>query len=362
MPDSVVQDVFTKDVKTTGDLPALRALPIGVIVFDRELKVQSANPYSQNFVSIQTTADSTLAIGTNENIWGSWQAILKTVLNTGKTRRFDNVSYQFNGNSALLQITCSAIKDNDSILGGIIMLENVTEKATLQKQYAHNERLAALGKLASKVAHELNNPMDGVLRYINLAKRTISQQGLVKPVEYLDNADNGLKRMIGIITELLEFSRNKQSPLEDTSTDKILEEAIKYNEPMANAAAVKIERKYIVPLPKARVGNLFQVFCNLLKNAIEAMPDGGNIIITCDVSDDNIAAFKFRDTGKGIDPKLGQAIFEPFFSTKTGRKGTGLGLAICKDIIEKHGGKITAENAPPPDTGSIFTVYLPVNK
>ena len=78
------------------------------------------------------------------------------------------------------------------------------------------------------------------------------------------------------------------------------------------------------------------------------------------MSDDNIAAIKFRDTGKGIDPALCEAIFEPFFSTKTGRKGTGLGLAICRDIIEKHNGKITAENAP--DTGSIFTVYLPVNK
>jgi signal transduction histidine kinase len=360
MLDDVVQDIFIKDVKANGDSLVLQSLPIGVIVFDKALKIQSANQYANGCINVQTTADATIAAGTNENIWGSWHAILTSVLNTGKSRKFDNVSYQCDGKSALLQIICSAMRDDSTVVGGIILLENVTEKATLQKQYAHNERLAALGKLAGKVAHELNNPMDGVLRYINLAKRIVSEHDLAKPVEYLDNAGDGLKRMIGIITELLEFARSRHSPLEDTSIDKIIEEAIKYNEPMANTASVEIQRQYTTPLPKAKCGNLFQVFCNLIKNAIEAMHDGGKVIITCDVSDDNIAAIKFRDTGKGIDPALCDAIFEPFFSTKTGRKGTGLGLAICRDIIEKHGGKIAAENAS--DTGSIFTVYLPVNK
>jgi signal transduction histidine kinase len=360
MLDDIVQDVCEKDIKTGLEAPVLQALPIGIIVFDRALKIQTANPYAHDCVRVQLTADATFAAGTNENIWGSWQAIFNTVLSTGKTRRFENVSYQYDGKSVLLQIICSAIKDDDAVVGGVILLENVTEKAAMQKQYAHNERLAALGKLASRVAHELNNPIDGVLRYINLARRIISEHGLVKPVEYLDNAGDGLKRMVGIITELLEFARNRHSHSEDTSIDKVIEEAIKYNEPMANAASVKIQRQYTSGLPKTKCGNLFQVFCNLLKNAIEAMPDGGTVSISCQVSPDNIAAIKFRDTGKGIAPELCEAIFEPFFSTKTGRKGTGLGLAICRDIIEKHGGKITAENAP--DSGSIFTVYLPVNR
>ncbi|MCE5339621.1 MAG: GHKL domain-containing protein [Planctomycetaceae bacterium] len=360
MLEDVAQDIFVKDVKINGDSLVLQSLPIGVVVFDKTLKIQNANRCAYDCINIQMKADATLAAGTNENIWGNWHAILTGVLNTGKSRRFDNVSYLYEDKSALLQIICSAMKDDGVITGGIILLENVTEKATLQKQYAQTERLAALGKLASKVAHELNNPMDGVLRYINLAKRIVNEHGLTKPVEYLDNAGDGLKRMIGIITELLEFSRNRHSSLEDTTIDKIIEEAIKYNEPMANTASVEIQRQYTTPLPKAKCGNLFQVFCNLIKNAIEAMHDGGKIIITCDVSDDNIAAIKFRDTGKGIDPAVCEAIFEPFFSTKTGRKGTGLGLAICRDIIEKHGGKITAQNAS--DSGSIFTVYLPVNK
>ncbi|MBU2597049.1 MAG: ATP-binding protein, partial [Planctomycetes bacterium] len=112
-------------------------------------------------------------------------------------------------------------------------------------------------------------------------------------------------------------------------------------------------------LPTVKGGNLFQVFCNLLKNAVEAMPDGGKVTISWDISEDNVAMIKFRDTGPGFDPANSEAIFEPFFTTKTG-KGTGLGLAICRDIIEKYRGKITAQNFPA--SGGIFTVHLPLNK
>ncbi|MEN6386508.1 MAG: ATP-binding protein [Phycisphaerales bacterium] len=363
MHEDVKQGILAKEVKNQKADSILELLPIGVVVFNSELQLQSANQYALETIAIQLNVDAALASGTNENIWGDWQSILKQVLTTGKTRRFDNVSYSFAGREALLQITCLAKKDSNGMVdGGIILLENITEKATIQKHFAQNERLAALGKLASKVAHELNNPIDGVLRYINLAKRIINEQGLpssAKPVEYLDNASDGLKRMIGIITELLEFSRTRHLTSEDTAIDKIIDEAVKFNEPKALLASINIEKQYTTPLPKVKGGNLFQVFCNLIKNAIEAMTDGGKIIITCNVQD-NSAIIKFRDNGEGIDPAAGDTIFEPFFSTKKGGKGTGLGLAICRDIIEKYGGKITAENAP--DKGSIFTVNLPINK
>ncbi|HBG28387.1 MAG: hypothetical protein A2Y10_11185 [Planctomycetes bacterium GWF2_41_51] len=361
MPDYVKQGVSVKTDKDELTSSVLQSLPIGIIVFDKELKIQSSNAYANESLDIQIDADATLSGGTNESIWGSWRTTLLEVINSGKSCLFDNVNYRSSGKSALLQITCVPMIDNSdsSITGGIILFENITEKATIQKQFAQNERLAALGKLASKVAHELNNPIDGVLRYINLAKRNISEQGLSKPVEYLENACDGLKRMIGIITELLEFSRTRHSTLEDTSIDRIIDDAVKFYEPRAAAAGIEIQKRYDSTLPKTKGSNLFQVFCNLLKNAIEAMPDGGKIIISCEVGPD-IAAIIFRDTGSGFNPLESDSIFEPFFTTKTGSKGTGLGLAICRDIIEKYGGKITAENAP--DGGSIFTVYLPVNK
>jgi signal transduction histidine kinase len=382
MPDSRKQVTLNKEVSADNGSGLTRAilqsLPVGVIVFDKELKVVNANLCASDLVEIQQNADAALAAGTNEKIWGDWRKILLDVIENGKSYHFDNVSYRTTGSQAVLQITCVPLtgSPDNSIQGGLIMLENITERENIKKQLANTERLAALGKLASKVAHELNNPIDGIMRYINLAKRTIGKEGMSKPVEYLEHATEGLKRMVQIITELLEFSRSRYSALEDMPLDKIIDDAIKFIEPQARAAEVEIEKQYPSALPKTRSGNLFQVFCNLLKNAVEAMPDGGKVTISCDVSDDNagstsrlcsgqagsprVAAIKFRDTGTGFATENSEAIFEPFFTTKTGSKGTGLGLAICRDIIEKYGGKITAQNSPV--AGSIFTVYLPLSE
>ena len=105
-----------------------------------------------------------------------------------------------------------------------------------------------------------------------------------------------------------------------------------------------------------RNGNLFQVFFNLIKNALEAMSAGGQLSISTRLAADNTFVVEFRDTGTGLPAEHTGVIFEPFFTTKD--RGTGLGLAICKEIIEQCHGRITAENAP--GGGSIFTVYLPI--
>ncbi|MDD5135207.1 MAG: ATP-binding protein, partial [Phycisphaerae bacterium] len=343
---------MTKKLATDQITPqayqVLQSLPAGVIVFDKKLKISNFNPGASILVDIQPGADATLAMGTNEKIWGNWRQVLLDVVQTGKVCRFDNVSCRTAAGQSVLQITCAPMRDfsTGSIEGGILLIENTTAKAAFQKQQAHTERLAVLGKLASKVAHELNNPIDGIMRYINLAKRTIGEPDQSKPLQYLDHATTGLKRMVQIITELLEFSRSKHSPIEDMALDKIIDDAIKFIEPSAKTAGVEIDRQYISGLPKIKSGNLFQVFCNLLKNAVEAMPNGGRVTITCNVAEDKSAVIQFRDTGPGFDQASSEAMFEPFFTTKTGGKGTGLGLAICRDIMEKCGGKITAKNAP----------------
>ena len=234
-----------------------------------------------------------------------------------------------------------------------------TEETTnIQRQQADIERLAALGKLASKVAHELNNPMDGILRYINLAIRVLEQENLEKPKEYLIQCRLGLMRMVQIVSELLEFSRSTYMPLELAPIEQIIEDAIKTMDSKAEALNVRILRKYTPRMPKIKSGNLFQVFCNLTKNALDAMPNGGELRISSHLVADNTIMVEFRDTGEGLPTEKAEDIFEPFFTTKDKGKGIGLGLAICRDIIEHCHGRITAENAP--DGGSIFTVYLPV--
>jgi len=336
-------------------------LPIGVVAFGPDLKIIDANPQAAKLIELDDTIDKSLAKGTDNKIWQNWTKQLESAISTGKIRRFGSVSYTLNGKTKLLRIVCAPLKKARATrnLGGTVIIEDITEKVNIQRQLASAERLATIGKLASKVAHELNNPMDGILRYINLAIRSIEQENLDKPKEYLTQCRQGLMRMVQIVSELLEFSRSTHVSFEYVKIEQIIEDAIKTMDTRIKASNIRILRNYTPDIPQIRAGNLFQVFCNLIKNALDAMPDGGELNILTRVTADNNTVVEFRDTGAGFAPENAEVMFEPFFTTKDKGKGTGLGLAICKDIIERYHGRITAENAP--GGGSIFTVYLPVS-
>ncbi len=337
----------------------VQSLPIGIIAFDPDLKIIEANAEATKLIELGDDIDRSLAKGTDNKIWLGWTEQLKSAISKGKTCRFDDVGYTSNGKTTLLRIICTPLKETKTTknLGGIITIEDVTKKVNIQRESANTERLAAVGKLASKVAHELNDPLDGILRYVNLAMRIVEQENLEKPKEYLTQCRKGLMRMVQIVSELLEFSRSTYTPSEYTGIEQIIEDAIKTMGSKAEALNIRILRNYTSGIPQIRSGNLFQVFCNLTKNALDAMPDGGELKISTRLAADNTIVAEFHDTGTGLPPENTEAIFEPFFTTKDKGKGTGLGLAICRDIIESYHGRITAENTP--EGGSIFTVYLP---
>lgn len=338
----------------------LKSLPDSIIAFDSDLKIIWANSRAKELIDLGDYIDKSLAKGTDDKIWQGWTERLTLTISKGKPCTFDDVGYTSAGKTKLLRIICAALTDAETAkqIGGIITIEDVTEKINIERNLANTERLAAVGKHASKVAHELNNPLDGILRYINLAMRIVEQENLEKPKEYLTQCRQGLMRMVQIVSELLEFSRSTYTPQEYVKIEQIIEDALKTTESRAEAADIAIIRNYTFGLPQVRSGNLFQVFCNLAKNALDAMPNGGELRISTNLASDNTVAVELRDTGTGFPPDKTEAIFEPFFTTKEGSKGTGLGLAICRDIVESYHGRITARNAP--DGGSIFSVYLPV--
>jgi len=344
-------DVFAKSI--------LGSLPTGIIAFDSDLKILEANTQAKEIIELGNFVDKSLAGGTDSKIWQGWTEQLRSAISTGNSCRFDDVTYTSAGKTKLLRITCSPLVQTGTAIhiGGIITIEDVTETVNIERKLANTERLAAVGKHASKVAHELNNPLDGILRYINLAMRIVEQENLEKPREYLTQCRQGLMRMVQIVSELLEFSRRTYTPLEYVKIEQIIEDALKTIESKAESAGISIIRNYTFGLPQIRSGNLFQVFCNLAKNALDSMPNGGELRITTSLTPDNTIAAELRDTGTGFPPEIKDDIFEPFFTTKEGGKGTGLGLAICRDIVESYHGQITAQNAP--NGGSIFTVYLP---
>jgi len=337
----------------------LQSLPIGIVAFDSDLKILRANAQATELIELGDYIDKSLAKGTDDKIWQGWTQQLTSAISMGKSCRFDDVSYTSSGKTKLLRIACTALEATESAKspGGIIVVEDITERINIERRLANAERLAAVGKHASKVAHELNNPLDGILRYINLAMRIVEQENLTKPKEYLTQCRQGLMRMVQIVSELLEFSRSTYTPLEYVKVEQIIEDAIKTMESRAEAADISIVRNYTFGLPQVRSGNLFQVFCNLAKNALDAMPNGGELRISTSPASDDAIVVELCDTGTGFPPESTETIFEPFFTTKEDGKGTGLGLAICRDIVESYHGRITAQNAP--DGGSIFSVYLP---
>jgi signal transduction histidine kinase len=338
----------------------VQTLPIGVIVFDSDLKIIEANSRAAKLIRLGDFIDESLAKGAdNPGEAGSgWNEQLRSVVSAGKTFEFDNINYTLNGKTKLLQIICTPLKKADTarILGGTVIIEDITDKVDVQKQLANAEKLATIGKLVSKVAHELNNPMDGILRYINLAMRIIEEKQLEKPKEYLTQCRQGLMRMVQIVSELLEFSRSTYASLEYVELEQIIEDTLRTMDIRAETCNIRVSRNYSRGIPQIKNGNLFQVFCNLVKNALESMPAGGQLSISTRLAADNTTVVEFRDTGTGLPIEHTDAIFEPFFTTKD--RGTGLGLAICKDIVERYHGRITAENAS--GGGSIFTVYLPI--
>jgi signal transduction histidine kinase len=242
-----------------------------------------------------------------------------------------------------------------------------SQELTVQK--VQNEKLQSLTGLAAKIAHELNNPLDGSMRYINLALRRLQQEGLTpepsgKLTEYLSSAREALGKINEILSDLVRFARDGQSGIETISINDMVEQAVRTLTARANAAGVSIITTLSEDLPRAGGPRLYQVFCNLLKNAIDAVdqrrreePDAPAMITITTGAEARRVRIVFEDTGMGL-PADRRYLFEPFFTTKAPGEGTGLGLAICREIIQGYGGGIRAEDSR--GRGARFVVDLPV--
>ena len=336
----------------------LRALPLAVLVFDRRLRVLYRNRAADQLFGPVNGAADLAAAGTGQQPHLDWETELHRVLDTAAASRHDSVVLTGEGGKGrLLEAVATPLARADLPADAVILtVEDVTTRAGLERRLAVSERLAAVGKLAARVAHELNNPLDGILRYINLAIRVLGpDQG--KVTGYLEESRKGLMRMAQIIGELLQFSRSSSTAFDETDINGTVEEAIRAMQQKADQAGVTVTALFREQrMPSLRGSMLFQVCCNLIKNAIDAMADGGRLTITSAVTARDVV-IRFEDTGVGLPDDV-QAIFEPFYTTKEPGEGTGLGLAICKDYIERLRGRITAESRTP--SGAAFTLYIPL--
>ncbi len=248
--------------------------------------------------------------------------------------------------------------------------EKVNEKtAELQRAHAYMlqiEKMASLGKLSATVAHELNNPLEGVLTYAKLLKRKIQNgalenEGKKEILDTLSIIIDEISRCGNIVKNLLLFSKQKLGEFKEEDICQIIKRSVALIAHHLEMNNIKLQ----LELPEKPVfmvcdsQQIEQMLLAMEINAIEAMPEGGNLKIELKEINDDKIQIKISDTGVGIPDDILPHIFEPFFTTKKEGKGTGLGLAVVYGIVERHNGNISVESKV--NSGTTFTVTLPKN-
>lgn len=231
-----------------------------------------------------------------------------------------------------------------------------------QDKLIQAEKLAALGRLTSDVAHEIRNPLTALGGFVRRLDRIVTG---AKEKEYTEVLINEVNRLEKILRNVLAFSKDARFHLEQYDLEEIIDEGVRTFKDLCVERRINIEVKKHEKLPPVLIyrDQVKQALGNIFSNAMDAMPDGGTLKVTpgCEnLHDVTYVTLKVSDTGKGIPEDKLPLIFEPFYSTKEIGQGTGLGLSITKKIMDAHGGFIRAESVP--GKGSTFSLYFPSQK
>ena len=228
-----------------------------------------------------------------------------------------------------------------------------------QEQLIQAEKLTSLGQMAASIAHEINNPLAGVLIYTQLLSKKLTDDTARKDesLDYLSKMESEVSRCSRIIRNLLDFARQTQPTLRFVDINQVIEQVLAMVGHQAQLQNVEVVKEFSPSLPKvmADFDQLQQIFTNLTLNAIQAMPDGGRLTIRS-AAVDGEAKIDVQDTGCGISKENLGKLFTPFFTTKAKGKGVGLGLAVVHGIIERHKGRIKVQSEV--GKGTTFSVYL----
>lgn len=229
-----------------------------------------------------------------------------------------------------------------------------------QQQLVHAAKLSSIGELSAAVAHELNNPLAGVLVYTKLMKEKLNAQTVDRDKlrANLDKVEDAIDYCTGIIRGLLDFARQTEPHLVPVTVHRAVDKAMALVGHQAKMKRIEIARhdERDLPLVRADFNQLVQVIVNFIVNAVQATQEGGGLSVRTYERDGTVCV-AVRDNGCGITPENMGKLFTPFFTTKEEVKGVGLGLAVSHGIIERHGGTIEVESEV--SLGSTFTVVLP---
>jgi PAS domain S-box-containing protein len=274
---------------------------------------------------------------------------------------FETTRLSKSGQRIEVSLTISPIKDSGGrVIGSSKIARDISARKQMERSLVQSEKLAAAGRMAATVAHEINNPLEAVLNLMFLARASCAPES--ETHGYLETAEAELERVSHIARQTLGFYRDTGRPTEIV-VDELLKNVLAVYRSKLNFRNIALRCQFEAFRPlKASRGELLQVFSNIIANSIDALEPGGSLHIeTREMADAGTAGIQIliQDEGSGIEAEHLARIFEPFFTTKE-RHGTGIGLWVAKHLVEKHKGRIAITSSTEAGhSGTEVSIFLP---
>ena len=290
------------------------------------------------------------------------EEILKKLRAGERVDHYETTRRKKNGESIDVSVTISPIRDGAGhVTGASKIARDISDRKKIERMLIQSEKLAATGRMAATIAHEINNPLESVVNLIFLARQHSAESG--KAHQYLLTAEEELERVSHIARQTLGYYKDTTTPVEVT-LHSLIENVLAVYNPRLTALGISVDLRFN-DLQRIVVskGEMLQVFSNVIANAVDAMRHGGALKIStrklAGPTGDGIQAV-IRDNGTGIQQEHLEKIFEPFFTTK-GNLGTGIGLWVARQLVERRGGQISvASSTEPGKSGTTITILIPL--
>lgn len=331
---------------------------------------EMTNPLYQQLIGDRDVIGKSVSAALPEAVEQGFVELLDRVYRTDEpfVGHDEHINLARGGNQLLeervLNFVYQPMRDGDGAVSGIIVLGvDVTDGKRTEQALIEAEKIAAVGRLASSIAHEINNPLEAVTNLLYLLERTEDEE---ERRQYLQQAQDELARVARISTQTLRFHR-QATKARNTSLADILQSVLTLNEGRIRNAQIVVETRYRTHRQvKAYEADLRQVFANLVRNAIDAAERKGRLIVSVHdavdwESGEQGVRVSVVDTGCGMSEQTLRRIFEPFFTTK-GFTGTGLGLWVSAGILQNHRARVRVRSSQAPKfQGTVFSIFFPVD-
>jgi len=326
----------------------LNELPMGILVLNDNHQVVWSNEASQSILGTRIEPNSNLAAIVMDSEFRNWlEEELKSKRGTlGEEREVLFPQHRF---------LITTVRPEH-----LIVFIDITSIRMRDRETGELQRINSLIKLAKGIAHELGNPLNAIAIHLKLTEKlgdNLPAKDKKKFKETMQVLEQETARLDRIVKNFLKATRQRPSEFHLGNIHEVLEEALHFFDPELKESKIKIKKEFAKNMPNFLFDRdkLYQAFLNIIKNAVEAMPRGGDLLIKT-LASGKVCSIGFQDTGVGIPEKDLPYIFEEYYTTK--EEGSGLGLAIVYNIIREHGGRIEVKSRP--KKGTLFGIFLPI--